>query len=224
MRFSLQPEPRPEQSMKTLSIDEIVEVFESSGSGKPALENYFSPDRKDHFIKEFLHFLNTSLLEIKQGELDPEKYIMLVLLFQFVAPLLEIPTEKELGLFYRLVLKRLDKEDIDMSLHFVMEEYSDNMVKEEEALQAFRNELDASYEGHREAKASVQKRLKKDAQAALSLWQREKEVPALATAFGRSIVIPSFFSFTDKKLNAFYKHLTEGITYRMWVPFSDETE
>ena len=48
-----------------------------------------------------------------------------------------------------------------------------------------------------------------------------KEIPELAEAFGRSIVIPSFFSYSDKKLTAFYRSATEGIMYEIAVPDFD---
>jgi hypothetical protein len=53
-------------------------------------------------------------------------------------------------------------------------------------------------------------------------WQREQSIPSLAEAFGRSIVIPSFFSFSDRRLLQFYRQNTKGITYRVAVPDSIE--
>ena len=47
---------------------------------------------------------------------------------------------------------------------------------------------------------------------------KEKSNAALAKAFGRSIVIPSFFSFMDKKTLKFYRAASQGITYRVNVP------
>ncbi len=49
-------------------------------------------------------------------------------------------------------------------------------------------------------------------------WQQLKGIPELAEAFGRSIVIPSFFTFADKKLTSFYRRTTEGINYEVAVP------
>ena len=49
-------------------------------------------------------------------------------------------------------------------------------------------------------------------------WQKVKGIPELAEAFGRSIVIPSFFSFIDKKLISFYRKTTGGIAYEVAVP------
>jgi hypothetical protein len=92
------------------------------------------------------------------------------------------------------------------------------MVGEKEALKAFRQELEEHYEGVREVKESVQQRLKKDAISSIIDWQREKNIPLLAEAFGRSIVIPSFFSFKDKKLIQYYRANTQGIMYRVAVP------
>ncbi len=46
----------------------------------------------------------------------------------------------------------------------------------------------------------------------------EHSLPSLAEAFGRSIVIPSFFSFSDKKLVAFYRSATPRICYRAAIP------
>ena len=84
MRFSIQPEPRPEQNMRTVTIDEIVSACEYDPGSKPTLEYYFSPTKKESFIKGFLHYINTGLLEAKHGNL-----------------------EKELGLFYRILQKNL---------------------------------------------------------------------------------------------------------------------
>jgi hypothetical protein len=140
MRFSIQPEPRQEQNMRTVTIEEIVAICENDSGPKTA-----------SFIKEFLHYLNSGLLEAKHRNLDQGQYIAFVLSFQFTAPLLEISTEKELGI-------------------------------------------------------------------SIMAWQREQNIPQLAEAFGRSIVIPSFFSFFDKKLANFYRQTTGGITYRVAVP------
>ena len=103
MRFSIQPEPRPEQNMRTVTIDEIMTVCENDLGEKPPLEHYFSP-------------------------------------------------------------------------------------------------------------------VKKDAIASIMEWQKEQSIPSLAEAFGRSIVIPSFFSYADRRLLHFYRQTTEGITYRVAVP------
>lgn len=218
MRFSLTPEQRPEQQMRTVSIDEVVHACENAPGTKPPLEHYFSPDRKESFLKKFLHYLNTGLLEAKQGKLDLEQYLAFVLSFQFTAPLLEIPAEKELGLFYRILQNSYEVNEVDLNLHFGTGEHQEDMVGEKEALEAFRHELEDSYEGNREVKESVQKRLKKDALRSISDWQREKSLATLAEAFGRSIVIPSFFCFRDKKLIHFYRTTTQGITYRVAVP------
>ena len=67
-------------------------------------------------------------------------------------------------------------------------------------------------------KTSVQKRVKNDGISAIMAWQQEQSIPVLAEAFGRTIVIPSFFSFSDKKLVQFYRRNTVGITYRVAVP------
>ena len=217
MRFSLQPEPRPEQSIRTVSIDEILVICGHERQGKPPLEKYFSPSKKSEFIKEFLHYLNSGLLDAKQGGLDQDRYLVFVLSFQFTAPLLEIPAEKELGLFYRILQKNYDVDEIDLNLHFGAEDYNGEMVGETEALEAFRHELHESYPG-REVKDSVRRRLRYDALEAISQWQREKALPSLAGAFGRSIVVPSFFSFQDHRLVKYYRSTTEGITYRVAVP------
>jgi len=218
MRFSLQPEQRPEHRMHILSIDEIVTLGERGPGIRPPLENYFSPTKKEAFTKDYLHYLNTGLLDAKHGNLDTDQYLTFVLSFQFTAPLLEIPSEKELGLFFRILQKTYKVEEIDLNLHFSMDQFNGEMVGEKEALEAFRNELEETYNGLREVKESVQKRLKKDAIESIMLWQRDRNLPALAEAFGRSIVIPSFFSFADRKLVAFYKSTTGGITYKVAVP------
>ena len=220
MRFSLQPEPRPEQRMQTVTLDEIMTACENIQGGKPALEYYFSPPKKQAFIKDFLHYLNTELLEAKHGNLYRESYLALILSFQFTSPLLEIPSEKELGLFFRILQKNYQVKEVDLNLHFSMEQYEGSMVGEKEAVQAYRRELDEHFGHTMEVKDQVQKRVKKDALASIMEWQREKSLPALAEAFGRTIVIPSFFSFSDRRLVEFYRTNTKGITYRVAVPDS----
>lgn len=218
MRFSLEPEPRPEQRLRTLTIDEIVSVVSEFPDEKPHLEYYFSPSKKEQFISNFIHYLNTQLLEAKHGNLDLDLYLVFVLTFQFTAPLLEIPAEKELGIFYRILQKNYQVEEIDINLHFAMDQHNEKMISEEEALKSYREELKETYEGSREIKENVQKRLKKDAIEAIMAWQRKQDDPALAEAFGRSIVIPAFFSCINRRLMAFYRETTGGITYQVAVP------
>jgi hypothetical protein len=79
-------------------------------------------------------------------------------------------------------------------------------------------ELENSYEGKREVRESVQKRLKQDGIEAIMKWLHAKGIPELAEAFGRSIVIPSFFSFVDKRLVEFYRKTTGDIRYEVAVP------
>lgn len=100
------------------------------------------------------------------------------------------------------------------------EQYEGKMAGEKEAMEAYRNEVDEYFGESREVKKSVQKRVKMDAINSIIVWQREQSIPLLAEAFGRTIVIPSFFSFTDRKLLNFYRRNTEGITYRVAVPES----
>ena len=218
MRFSLQPEPRPEQRMRTISIDEVLSLGEKLPGDRPQLDQYFSPTKKEAFIKDYLHYLNSGLLDAKHGNLDIDLYLVFVLSFQFTAPLLEISAEKELGLFYKLLLKTYQIEEIDMNLNFNMDSHKSGMVSEQEAINAFRDELEDTYNGIREVKESVQKRLKNDAIKAIMKWQSDRNIPALAEAFGRSIVIPSFFSFMDKKMISFYRGTTHGISYQVAVP------
>ena len=218
MRFSIQPEQRPEQKMRTVSIDEVINACENAPGTKPPLEHYFSPTKKDSFIRKYLHYLNTGLLEAKHGKLDAEQYLAFVLSFQFTAPLLEIPAEKELGLFFRILQNTYEVEKVDLNLHFGTDDYEGEMVGEKEALEAFRQEVEDYFGETREVKESVQKRLKKDAIKSIMDWQRERSIPVLAEAFGRSIVIPSFFSFKDNKLMQFYRANTMGIMYKVAVP------
>ncbi len=218
MRLSLQPEPRPEHRLRAVTIDEIVSLCSHEEEHRPPLEHYFSPSKKEAFIKDFLHYLNTGLLEAKHGELNSDKYLVFILSFQFTAPLLEISAEKELGIFYKILQKNYKVEEIDLNLHFSMESRKSGMVSEQEAINAFRDELEDAYNGIREVKESVQKRLKHDATEAIMQWQREQNITSLAEAFGRSVVIPSFFSFVDKKTLRFYRGTTQGITYRVAVP------
>lgn len=218
MRFSLQPEPRPEHRLRSVTIDEIVSLISHEEKQSPLLEHYFSPTKKEAFIKDFLHYLNTGLIEAKHGELNSDKYLVFILSFQFTAPLLEISAEKELGLFYKILQKNYQVEEIDLNLHFSMESRKRGMKSEQEAINAFRDELEDGYKGNRELKESVQKRLKHDANEAILAWQREQNITSLVEAFGRSVVIPSFFSFLDKKTLKFYRATTQGITYRVAVP------
>jgi len=218
MRFSIQPEPRPEQNLQTVTIDEVLNICEQDTGRKPPLEYYFSPTKKEAFIKEFLHYLNSGLLEAKHGSMDRVLYLAFILSFQFTAPLLEIPAEKELALFYRILQKTYDVEEIDLNLHFGMDQYEGEMAGENEALEAFRSELDDYYGDSREVKTSVQKRVRKDAIDSILAWQREQNLPVLAEAFGRSIVIPSFFLCRENRVVQFYRKTTGGITYRVAVP------
>jgi hypothetical protein len=208
--------------MRTVSIDEILIACANDPGSKPCLEHYFSPSKKQIFIKEFLHYLNTGLLDARHGNMHKEQYLAFILSFQFTAPLLDIPAEKELGIFYRILQKTYKVEEVDLNLHFSMEDYEGEMVGEKEAIEAFRSELGDYFGDSREVKESVQKRVKKDAINSIIDWQREQSIPILAEAFGRTIVIPSFFSFTDRRLLQFYRQNTEGITYRVSVPDSIE--
>ena len=204
--------------MRTLSIEEVLSLGEKISDNRPKLEHYFSPTRKEAFIKDYLHYLNSRLLEAKHGNMDVDQYLAFVLSFQFVAPLLEIQATKEFGSFYRILEETYHVEEIDLNLHFSVEKHESGMVSEQEAINTFRDELEDHYKGKRDIKESVQKRLKNDAIQAIMRWQHEKSMPALAEAFGRSIVIPSFFSFMDKRMIGFYRGTTRGITYRVAVP------
>ncbi len=218
MAMSLIPQQQPRQQMRTVTIEEILLLLVNESGTKPKLENYFSPTRKEHFVKDYISYLNSSLLEMKNGQIDIDRYLVFVLTFQFIAPLLEIPAEKELVLFYRILEQKYDLEELDFNLHFTMDEFDEGMLGEEDALLLFRNELDQSYEGRRELKETVQQRLKKDGIGSIMKWQQKKGLPELAEAFGRCIVIPTFFSFTEKKLVDFYRRTTGGISYEVAVP------
>src|SRR6056297_3633167 len=216
MALSMQPRQLPQQRMHTITIDEIIALGEMQPDvGKPQLENYFSPAKREQFEKDYIHYLNSSLLNAKHGELDMDLYLVFVLSFQFIAPLLDIPVEEELKQFLKVLKKRYGMENPDINLHFTSDDYDEGMLGEEEALESFREELDESYEGRRDVKESVQKRLKKDAIDSIMEWQQKKELTELAEAFGRSIVIPAFFDFSDKKLVGFYRKATEGINYEV---------
>ncbi len=219
--------------MHTVTIEQVLALGEYIDKRQPPLEHYFSPTRKEAFIKDFIHYLNSSLLEVKHGNLGLDLYLVFAMSFQFIGPLLEIPLERELVLFYRILDERYDVDELDFNIHFSVEEHEpssvdddskNTMVGEEDALAAYKNELDESYEGRREVKETVQKRLKQDATTAIMKWQQLKGIPELAEAFGRSIVIPSLFSFADKKLLKFYRSTTEGISYEVAVPDFDEEE
>jgi hypothetical protein len=222
MRFSIQPEQRPEQRMHTVHIEEIMAGLAIGCDKRPPLEHYFSPSRKEAFIKGFLHYLNTELLEVKHGTLDLDLYLVFLLTFQFTSPLLEIPTGKEMELFTRILQKNYEISHPDLDLHFSIGGDQEEMLGEAEALEAYRNELDQTWQGSREVKEGVRKRLKMDALEAIMKWQREQNLQHLAEAFGRSIVIPSFFDFTERRLVGFYRENTGGITYQVAIPESLE--
>jgi len=227
MGISLRPdqhqEQKPEQRMRTLSIDDIVALIEHDTGDKPLLEHYFSPTKKERFIKEYLHYLNTLLLHAKHGNMDEDRYLVLVFSFQFTAPLLEIPAEKEFGLFYRILKEKYGVDEIDLNLHFGCDEPEEGLVGEKEAVMAFRQELRETYEGIREIRETVQKRIKKDAIEAIMAWQGEKSIPLLAKAFGRTVVIPAFFSCTNRRLIGFYRDATGGVIYQVSIPEEIQT-
>lgn len=231
--LSLIPQQLPEQRMHTVTIDEVIALGAQIDERQPPLEHYFSPSRREAFIKDFVHYMNSSLLELKNYNLDLELYLVFAMSFQFISPLLEIPLERELVLFHRILDARYDVENLDINLHFSTAEHEPaegsedsefTMINEEEALSAFRKELNESYTGRREVKEAVQKRLKQDGISAIKKWQQMKGLPELAEAFGRSIVIPSFFSYSDKKLTNFYRQNTRGIHYEVAVPDFDDNQ
>jgi hypothetical protein len=150
--------------------------------------------------------------------MDMDLYLMFVISFQFIAPLLGISAEKEMVQFYHILQENYKVEEPDINLHFTINIIEEGMAGEDEALSSFRHELEYSYTGRREVKESVQGRLKQDGLEAISKWQKEKDLPSLAEAFGRSIVIPTFFSFQDKRLVQFYQSSTAGITYEVAIP------
>lgn len=269
--------------MHTVTIEQIVLLGDHYSDQRPPLEQYFSPGRREQFEKDYIHYLNTLLLEMKHGNLDLDLYLVFVFTFQFIAPLLRIPVERELRQFYKVLEERYDVEELDFNLHFSTDQYEappeilqspaepdreaheqdsgefseddqeeeqavpsgqeeeggqrnneemqngqvtvdgqgKAMINEAEALSAFQQELDATWKGRREVKESVRSRLKQDGIRSIMKWQQEKDFPELAEAFGRSVVIPSFFSFRDKKLLEFYRSTTEGITYEVAVPEGD---
>ena len=153
--------------------------MESESDRRPPLEHYFSPDRKEAFTKGFLHYLNTELLEAKHGHMDLDLYLVFLLTFQFVSPLLEIMTEKELDSFRQILTKNYKIVDPDLNLHFGMDGEEGEMLGEKEAMEAFRNELDETYQGRREVKETVQKRLKLDGIEAIMRWQQNMVQPIL---------------------------------------------
>lgn len=67
--------------MRTLSIDEILTLGERDPENRPPLENYFSPTKKEAFTKDYLHYLNTVLLDAKHENLDMDQYLVFVLSF-----------------------------------------------------------------------------------------------------------------------------------------------
>ncbi|MBN1132679.1 MAG: hypothetical protein JXA39_06380 [Bacteroidales bacterium] len=218
MKLSLVPEQRPEQRIRIVTLNEVLSLGRLFQKDHPPLEHYFSPSRKEKFVRDYIHYLNSKLLEAKHGKLNTDLYLMFVLSFQFTSPMLEIMAEEELGLFYRILENTYDIEEPDLNLYFTTDVFDKGMIGEEEALLSYRQELKESYEGSRKVKERVQSRLKEDGIEAVMKWQQDKDLPSLAEAFGRSIVIPSFFSFTDKKLVRFYRCATEGISYEVAIP------
>ena len=216
-------EPRPSFRMETLLLEEIMECLNYREDEKPPLENYFSPGKREQFEKDYRHYLNTCILDARHGMLDQDLYLVMVLSFQFIAPLLEIPVKKELELFLFILTERYDQELPVIIITFTPDAYQEGMMGEEEALKKFVDELNSSYDMRRAVKDSVQKRLKNDGIQAIMNWQHSKRLRDLAAAFGRSIIIPAFFEFTDKKLLGFYRNATSGIKYELALPdFSTE--
>lgn len=218
MELSFSHEMLPEQRLQMVSIDDIISFGRRASPKHPSLDNYFSPTKKERFEHNYKHFLNSELLEAKHGNMDKNQYVMFVLSFQFTAPLLGIQTAKEFGKFYDTLQQTYAITEPDLSLLFSTDEQYEDRVSQEEVLAAYQDELDTSYTGVREVKSGVQKRLKKDGMNAIFDWQRDKETASLAVAFGRSIVIPSFFDYVDKRLVSFYERVTDGITYQVGIP------
>ena len=79
MSLTMMPGQRPEQRMQTFTIDEIILLGDRIRKDQPPLENYFSPTRKEQFIKDYIHYLNSELLESKHGYLDKDLFLMFVL-------------------------------------------------------------------------------------------------------------------------------------------------
>jgi len=218
MAMSMGQRMVPEQRMHTVTIEEILSVGEKLDKDHLSLDQYFSPSRKEKFVKDYLHYLNSSLLDARHGHLDLDLYLLLVLSFQFILPLLEIPAEKEMEMFLHILENNYELNGPDINIHFTMDDVEEGMVSEDEALSSFRHELDESYSGRREVKESVQNRLKQDGIAAIMKWQQMQGLTELTEAFGRCIVIPALFSFMDKKLIEFYRKTTPGILYEVAVP------
>jgi len=230
MGLSIRPAQRPEQRFHVVTIDEIFSLAEKYGNGHPALEYYFSPTKKVQFERDYVHYLNTLMLEVKHGNLDQDLYLVFVLSFQFICPLLGLEVQKERDRFLNLLEQRYGVENPELDLQFgagdqIEEEASDEenesgslRISEDEALRIYTDELDSSYNGRREFRESIQQRVKMDGIKAVMHWQQHKDFPELAEAFGRAIVIPSFFSMRDKKLAGFYRNNTPGIKYEVEIP------
>ncbi len=227
MNYSLSPGMRPQQHMHTVTLEQIQQLGEELNGDHPGLEQYFSPSRKDKFVKDYLHFLNTNLLQLKQRDLTLERYLVFVFSFQFIAPLLEIPAEKELRFFYQILEQRYEVEDLDINVHFVSitedtedaeKDKEDVYVKEEKALASFLDEISNSFSGKRDIKEKTRFRVKRDGIISIMKWQHTKGFPELAEAFGRSVVIPAFFDYSDKKLVDFYRRNTRELEYEVALP------
>lgn len=247
MNMSMIPSQRPEQRLeqRKLPIDVIVNLWNSDNTLHQqvvrSLEDYFSPEKAHKLNSAFANYLKGEIHNARRGFLNSNHYVSLVLSFQFTAPLLNlIDYKNENGEItaardeFYTILKR--KYDIIGQPYMMFKRDntfdSEKIIDESEAMKIYGSDLNENFNGKRDVKDSVHMRLKKDGIDSVKLWLHERKkcisdftwggALALSEAFGRSIVIPSFFLYKDAKLFDFYKKSADGITYYIAIPESIE--
>lgn len=208
-----------EQTMgRELRIEDIISIADRFATEHPPLADYFSPTRTQRFMEDYREFLRTMTYRTRQAELGEEGYVAMALSLQFTAPLLGIEASGELRGFCEALSKTYGIREPDLSLRFLGDEPEEGAWDEFSALHAYASQLQDAYKAKRSASHAAQAKVKRDGIEAVMTYQRERTLGALAEAFGRSVVVPAFFEYKDKRLVGFYRSVTEGVRYSLCVP------
>jgi len=215
------------------TIDEIITLLDEPSKYTPllrkGLEDYFSPAKSGSIEKEFEKYLKHEMYMMKNNDFSRDNYIALTLSFQFTSPLLGLMKQDETGIyvqykkFQKLLKEKYDLSDPRMKFD-IREDVPESFLDEHDALDAYSDDLEENFGKDRNIKESVQDRLRQDGNNAVKLWQNkcksqdEASLAALSEAFGRCVVIPTFFSYKDKKLLNFYHESTKNIKYYIEIP------
>jgi hypothetical protein len=227
------------------TLDEIVGLWRGVTDKHPelvkGLEDYFGHDRSERLSAAFTNYLRGELLAIKRDTIHRDQYVSLALSFEFTARLLGLFKADANNAIYLSFLdfQKVLKQKYNTSLPQVKFDFeggtdSENkFLGEDEALKDYSNNLDEDFKGNRDVKDLACTKLRNDGIKAVMRWQHyRKELCSqtgsyienckcvLSEAFGRSIVIPAFFSIHDKKLENFYRKSTDDIKYYIEVPDS----